>query len=203
MANLIRDQVTTLDIQLFLGNAFTLQLTVLGTSPMPSTVNSQAFIRMGGDALESDLQPAVSVTGRVIELTYPASLDYPALGYQEIRFDERKVIAGALIGSRQTTNRSAGQSVSIAVQPIAQIALSVAYAPYEPGQTRYVNNTLEYFDGLLWKPIPTGPITPPKTGLPYTIPFVVGGTGPTGNDGSSPNQPVQLAVPYVLPFTVN
>ncbi|UFH52543.1 hypothetical protein [Spirosoma sp. KNUC1025] len=174
MANIIRDQVTTLDIQLYLGNAFTLLISIDEGIILPEVITSTAYSRSGGPLLAEDLQPLVQVTGRALSITYSASSSYPQQGYHEILFDDRKVVAGALLGLRQTVSRAVGQTLTINAYQQAPISLNVATKGAETGQTRFLGEVLEYFDGSVWQPIPTGAIPSANRKVPYTIPFIVG-----------------------------
>ena len=170
MANLIKDQVTTLDIQLFLGNEFTVPLTVDDSLPMPNIVSCTTYNQAGGSPLSNQLQPVVTIAGRLITITFPAHTLYPKAGYHEIKFDGRKVLAGSLIGLRQTVGRAAKQQLTISAESTNPVELSLAVDVPQLGQLRFLNNVLEFWSGLLWLPVPKSAFV---SGFPYTFPIIL------------------------------
>ncbi|OJW75717.1 hypothetical protein [Spirosoma sp. 48-14] len=174
--NTIIDLPTTLNLQGFLGNSLTLRITVLGDAAMPDEVKSEARYSAYQDKLPSSLQPAISVSGRVITLVYPASLQFPEGAFHQIRFDGRVVLAGTLQFSKGTLSRATMTDIAIQTNSAVEVALTVAPFSYRIGDVRSLDGTtLERWTGTEWETLNINTGTPAQTnfGLPGKLPLIL------------------------------
>lgn len=128
--NIALDEVPTLDLHGFTGNAMTLRMVVLGEAPMPNLVEAWAEL-LSGRVLSDSHQPTITIINREILISYPARLDYPLPGIaiHLVRFDHRTVLAGSFGFDQKTTITIVNYNVTINTSSTHKIELTIVDAP--------------------------------------------------------------------------
>lgn len=101
--NTLTDFVATLNINLFEGNAFQCVFIFPEGVVLPTVVETHAYLSKDGREVAAQFRPSLTLVGRELTLSYPKTDGMRDATYHQWLFDGRRVVAGTLSITKNTT----------------------------------------------------------------------------------------------------